>query len=241
MLLLLGHPAGAADLKVLCIPGLKAAVDELLPDFESASGQKVDVTYEIYAGQQKRIDAGDFDVALFAKSQIAEMAKQHRLAPAPIADVATTAIGVAVRAGAAKPDISDEQRFKSALLAAKSITYTKESSTGVYLTGLLDRLGLTPMIKDKLILQSSGAATAPAVAAGKAELGIVLLSDILATPGVALVGPLPPTLQNQVTQTAAVGSRVTNAKTADLFVEFLESPLAGAVFRAKGLEPPKAN
>src|ERR1700744_6461287 len=95
LILSLGRPAVADDLRVLCIPGLKAAVDALLPDFERLSGKKVDVTYEIYTGQKQRIEAGDFDVALFAASQIHDMAQAQQADAATARDVATTSIGVA--------------------------------------------------------------------------------------------------------------------------------------------------
>ena len=150
-----------------------------------------------------------------------------------------TSIGVAVKTGAAKPDIHDEAAFKRTLLTAKSITYTKQSQTGVYLTRQLESIGVMDAIKDKLILQPGGAMTTPAVARGEAELGIVLVSDIVGTPGVDLVGPLPQSLQNYVTQTAAVGAAAKQPEAAAAFVKYLASPAAGAVFKAKGFEPAK--
>jgi molybdate transport system substrate-binding protein len=237
LVLLLTNSANAAGLKVLCIPGLKAAIDIIMPDFERSHGQTVDVNYEIFAGQKQRIEAGDFDVAIFAKSQIAEMMKEQQAVPGSSVDVATTSIGVAVKAGSTKPDITNEEQFKSALLAAKSITYTKESSTGVYVTKLLDHLGLMPMLRDKLLLQSGGAMTTLAVANGQADLGLVLVSDILATPGVDLVAPLPPSLQNQVTQSAALGAKAKNPGPGSDLIKFLAGPSAAIAFREKGLMP----
>jgi len=228
----------AAELKVLCIPGLKAAVNELLPSFERASGRKVVMTYEIYTGQKQRLESGDFDVALFGKAQIAELEKQNRVVAGSGVDVAATSIGVAIRKGAPKPDISSEAAFEQTLLAAKSITYTKESATGFYVTKLLDRLNLTDKLKGKLIYQTSGGATAPAVAKGEAEMALVLISDIIATNGVELAGPLPPTLQNAVMQTAAVGTNTKEPKEAEAFVKYLTSPAATSVFKAKGLDTP---
>jgi molybdate transport system substrate-binding protein len=233
----LAHSADAAEIKVLCIPGLKAAVNAMLPAFEKGSGDTVSMTYEIYAGQKSRIESGDFDVAIFAKGQIAEMQKLGRVVPGSNVDAVSTSIGVAVKSGASKPDISSEEAFKRALLAAKSITYTGKSSTGVYITKLLDRLGLTEKLKDKLILQSGGAMTAPAVAKGQAELALVLVSDILATPGVDLVGPLPAAVQHSVMQTAALGTKAQQSKVGVAFIKFLSSPTAKSFFKAKGLDP----
>ena len=122
------------------------------------------------------------------------------------------------------------------MLSARSITYTENSATGVYVTKLLTRLGLE-QIKGKLLLQAGGAMTTPAVARGDAEIGIVLISDILATPGVDLVGPLPPALQNQVMQTAGINAKEEMPSNGKAFIEFLEGPTAAAAFQSRGLLP----
>jgi molybdate transport system substrate-binding protein len=231
------HTAAAAEIKVLCIPGMKAAVDALIPEFEHTSGNKVSVTYEIYAGQKARIESGDFDVAVFGRAQIDEMSKRGLIASGSIADIASTNIGVAVKAGAPHPDIHDEAAFKHLMLSARSITYTEKSATGVYLTKLFTRLGLAEQIKSKLQLQPGGAMTTPAVAQGKAEIGIVLISDILATPGVDLVGPLPRDLQNEVMQSAGINAKNETPSNSKAFIEYLRSPTAAAAFESKGLQP----
>ncbi len=232
----LAQQAGAAEIKVLCIPAMRASFEQLLPQFERDSGDKVVVTYQIYPGQKQRIESGDFDVAIFATPQIDDLNKQGKTVAATTADLARTSIGVAVKSGAPKPDISSEDAFKRTLLAAKSITYTKESQTGVYLTRRLEGLGVAEAIKDKLILQPGGAMTTPAVARGEAELAIVLVSDIVSTPGVDLVGPLPASLQNYVMQTAAVGAAAKQPASGAALIKYLASPAAGAVYKAKGFE-----
>ena len=236
VLFCLAYPAAAADIKVLCIPGMKASIDALIPEFERISGHKVSVTYEIYAGQKERVDSGDFDVAIFARAQIDEMSRRGLVAPGSVADIASTNIGIAVKTGAPHPDIHDETAFKHLMLSARSITYTENSATGVYVTKLLTRLGLE-QIKGKLLLQAGGAMTTPAVARGDAEIGIVLISDILATPGVDLVGPLPPALQNQVMQTAGINAKEEMPSNGKAFIEFLEGPTAAAAFQSRGLLP----
>jgi molybdate transport system substrate-binding protein len=230
--------AVAAEIKVLCIPAWKASFDVLLPQFERDSGNTVTIRYAIYPDQKSQIESGEFDVALFAAPQIDDLIKQGKLTAGSKADIARTSIGVAVKSGAPKPDIKDEEAFKRTLLAAKSITYTKQSQTGVYLTKQLERIGVADAIKDKLILQPGGAMTTPAVARGEAELGIVLVSDILGTPGVDLVGPVPQSLQNYVMQTAGLNAAAKQPVAGAAFVKYLVSPAAGAVFKAKGLEPP---
>ncbi len=230
--------AGAAEIKLICIPAWKASFESLLPQFERETGHKVTVRYAIFPDQKQPIEAGDFDVAFFARPQIDELNKQGKTVAATTADIARTSIGVAVKAGAPKPDVSSEDAFKRTLIAAKSITYTKQSQTGVYLTRRLEGLGVMDAIKDKLILQPGGAMTTPAVARGEAELGIVLVSDILGTPGVDLVAPLPASLQNYVTQTAAVGAAAKQPAAALALIKYLAASAAGTVFKAKGFEPP---
>ena len=229
--------AAAADIKVICIPAWKSSFETLLPQFERETGHKVTVRYGIFPDQKSQLESGDFDVALFAAPQVDDLIKRGTLATGWKTDIARTSIGVAVKSGAPKPDIKDEAAFKSTLLAAKSITYTKQSQTGVYLTKQLERIGLMEAIKDKLILQPGGAMTTPAVAKGEAELGIVLVSDILGTPGVDLVGPIPDSLQNYVLQSAGLSASAKQPAAGAAVIRFLSSPAAGAVFKAKGLEP----
>ena len=227
--------ANAADIKLLCIPGLRAAFDELLPKFERDTGHKVVFNFEIYPNQKKEIESGNFDVAIFATPQIDALGKEGKVVPSTVANLAS--IGVAVKSGAAKPDIGGDEAFKKTLLAAKSITYTKQSQTGVFLTKQLETRGLADALKDKLQLQPGGAMTTFAVARGEAELGIVLVSDILATPGVDLVGPVPASWQNMVMQTAAVGASAKQPAAAAALIKYLTTSAAAAVFKAKGLEP----
>ena len=229
--------ASAADIKVLCIPGLRAAMETMLPQFEKDTGDKVIFHFEIFPGQKQQIDSGDFDVAIFATPQIKDLAKAGKVVAGSATNIASTSIGVAVKSGAAKPDISSDEAFRRTLLAAKSITYTKQSQTGVFLTKKFESLGLAGALKDKLQLQPGGAMTTVAVAKGEAELGIVLVSDILATPGVDLVGSVPAAFQNKVMQTAAVGSTAKQPAAAAALVKYLTSPGASAAFKAKGLEP----
>jgi molybdate transport system substrate-binding protein len=228
--------ASAAEIRILSIPGIKAALEQIKASFERESGHQLAIYYEIFTRQKKELEAGDFELAIFPKSQIAELATQGRIVTASTFDIARTSIGVAVRKGAPKPEISSEEAFKRTLLAAKSITYTKETLTGVHVTRLLDRFGIAEQVKDKVVLQPRGNMSTPAVADGTAEIAIVQVSDIVAHPGVDLVGPLPPSIQNYVVQVAAVGSNAKNAAAAGDLVKYLTSPAAVAVFKAAGLE-----
>jgi molybdate transport system substrate-binding protein len=236
LICLFQQAATAAEIRVLCIPGLKAALEQIKVSFERESGHQLAIHYEIFTRQKKELEAGDFELAIFPKSQIAELATQRRIVTASTFDIARTSIGVAVRKGAPKPDISSEEAFTRTLLAAKSITYTKETLSGVHVTHLLDRFGIAEQVKNKVILQPRGNMSTPAVADGKAEIAIVQVSDIVAHPGVDLVGPLPASIQNYVVQVGAVGSNAKNAAAAGDLIKYLTSPAAVAVFQAAGLD-----
>jgi molybdate transport system substrate-binding protein len=229
--------SGSAEIKILSIPGVKAAVDQLIPEFEKASGHNVVIEYQIYPVLRPQVEAGAFDVAIFARQQIDVLAAQQKVLPETVADVARTSIGVAVKKGAPKPPLRTVEEFKQALLRAKSVTYTRESATGTYISALLARLGIADQLKDKLILQPGGDMTTPAVAAGNAELGIVLVSDIVRNAGADLAGQLPSEIQNYVVQAAAVGTSSGNRKAASDFITFLKQPKSGQVFTSTGLEP----
>lgn len=236
----LASGAGAAEIRVLSIPGIKAALDQLIPNYESESGNKVSIRYEILAGQKDQLASGAFDVAIFARASVLDLAKGGDVSPASVADIAATSIGVTVKRGAPKPPMKTVEDFKDALRKAKSVTYTKESATGAHITAVLAKLGLSEELKPKLLLQPGGDMTTPAVVAGTAELGIVLVSDIMRNPGAELVAPLPAELQNVVVQTAAVGARSSIPDAANAFIAFLRRPTSVSVFTSTGLTPPPA-
>lgn len=229
--------AASGEITILSIPGVKAAVDQLVPSFEQSSGHKIHIQYEIYANQKTELEEGRFDVAIFAKQPMNDLARGGKVRPETLVDLARTNIGVAVKRGAPKPPLKTVDDFKKALLNAKSVTYTKDSATGAYLSSLLSRLGVADDIKDKLILQPGGERTTPAVAAGEAEMGIVLVSDIVRNNGVELAGALPSEIQNSVIQTAGVSSMSRDPTAAAAFIGYLKEPKSSQVFLATGLEP----
>ena len=142
----------------------------------------------------------------------------------------------AVRAGAPKPDISSVDAFKQALLNAKSIAYLKVGASGIYLAGLMQRLGIADVIKPKLILPESDMVS-ELVAKGEVELGMVVTTQIVTTPGVELVGPLPPEIQSYVIFTAAVSSSSAGPDLAKDVIKLLKGPLAAPVIKRQGMEP----
>jgi molybdate transport system substrate-binding protein len=150
--------------------------------------------------------------------------------------LARSGIGIAVRAGAPKPDIATADALKRALLAAKSVAYTIEGASGIYFAAVLARLGIAAEVKAKAKLLTSGA-TAELAARGEAELAVQQISEILPVAGAELVGPLPPELQLQTVFAVGIGSQAKMPDAAAALARFLTSPEAVCVIRAKGLEP----
>ena len=230
--------ARAADIKIICSNGFGAVMHELGPRFEAATGHKLIVRYGLAAVLGKEIEAGDtFDLTILAPPQIDALIRQGKIVPESRRVLARSGIGVMVRAGAPKPDISTVDAFKRALLAAKSIAFPPQGQSGIYLAGLIERLGLADALKPKLKLIASGPLTGETVAKGEAEIGITPIGELLAVPGVALVGPLPAEVQNYIVQTAGISPAARQGAAAKAFLDFVMAPENRHVIVEKGMEP----
>jgi molybdate transport system substrate-binding protein len=173
---------------------------------------------------------------LFFSLDIAGLMKQGKIVEGTRRVLGRTGIGVGVREGAPKPDISTVEAFKRTLLDAKSVLYSGVGSSGVYFQSLLERLGIAEELKPKLRM-SGGGRGAEIVAKGEAELVVIGVAVILLTPGVDLVGWLPAELQSYVIFTAGVSASAKEPKAATALVDFLTTPGARAALKAKGVEP----
>jgi len=233
--------AGAAEIKVLSTVALKAALDEeLLPQLARSAESKVTIKYDAAAALKKQIDGGEsFDVAILVPGLIDDLIKQGKIEPASRTNLAKTGVAIAIRAGAAKPDISTADAFKRTLLGAKSIAYGDPAFGGassVYFAALLQRLGIAEEMKAKTKLTASGEG-AKAVATGEAELGIGQVSEIVPVRGAELLGPFPAELQVITTFTAGVAANAKDAAAARSLVKFLTTPAAAQILKARGLDP----
>lgn len=230
--------ARAADIKVICSNGFAAVMQELGPQYERASGHKLIVSYGLAAVLGKSIEGGEaFDLTILAPPQIDALIRQGQIAADSRTVLARSGIGVMVRSGAPKPDISTVDAFKRALLGAKSIAFPPQGQSGIYLTGLIERLGLTEALKTKMMPIANGPLTGETVARGEAELGITPIGELLAVKGVALVGPLPAEVQNYIVQTAGVSAAAAQGMAARDFLKFLMAPANAHVIAEKGMEP----
>jgi molybdate transport system substrate-binding protein len=232
---LLAAGAQAAEIKVLASTAVKTTLEELGPQFEKATGHKVDVTFAPATVFKEKIEQGAaFDVAILTAPIIEGLGATGKI-DATRATVAHSGIGVAIRKGAAKPDIGTKDAFKQALLNARSVGYTAGGATGAYLKTLFEKLGIAEELKPKLKLLQGGAGEA--VTSGEVEIGMTQISEILPHPGAELVGPLPPDIQSYTYFSAGVATASKEADAAKAFIKFLAGSDALAVIKAKGMEP----
>jgi molybdate transport system substrate-binding protein len=240
-----GAPAtcDAAEIKVLTTRAMNHVLTELAGAFQRTSEHKVVLILAPPNEVRTRIADGEIvDVAMSGGTAIEDLLQQGRIVPASKLVLARVGIGVAVRAGAAKPDISSVDAFKHTLLAARSIVYTDPAvggTSGIHFAKVLDRLGIAQEMKAKSILNARAATTPSAeiVARGEAELGIQLISEIVAVPGAELVGPLPAELQAMTVLSAGIVMNARAPDAARALFEFLTSPAAAAIIKAAGMEP----
>jgi molybdate transport system substrate-binding protein len=227
----------AADLTVLAGGSMTASLKDLGPRFEQATGHKLSFQF---AGTPELIklatSGAPFDLGVVPVDVMKDAAARAKFAAAAPVDVARVGYGVAVRAGARKPDVSTPEALKAALIEAQSITLYPQSAAGAYVLKTFERLGIADAMKAKLKPQAGPGDIAKAVAGGEAELG-VFLTNVLAAPGVELAGPFPAELQNDLVFVGAVAAESKSAEAAKAFVDYLKTPEAAAVLKAKGLTP----
>ena len=236
---LLGWPGvvNAAEIKVFSTRAIATVLDKVGPEFERATGHRLNVTTDIAIRMVRRIQGGEpFDFLVATPGQIDELVGEGKIIPDTRANLTRSAIGVQVRAGAPKPDVSTVDAFKRALLNARSIAYLKEGQSGIYLADLFKRLGVAEAIESKVTRPETDKVS-ELVAKGEVELGMVVITQILTTPGVELVGPLPAEIQSYVTFTGGVSSASRAPDAARELIRFLAGPVALPVIKAQGMEP----
>ena len=231
-----GH-ACADELKIFGSRVTRMVVGDLGPGYEQATGHKLTVLTDVAAVMKRRIEGGEpFDIAVLVNFQADDLIKQGKLVADSRADVMRSGIGVAVRRGAPKPDISTVAAFKQTLLAAKSITYLKEGASTIHLVKVFDQLGIADALAPKTIKPPTESVS-EMVAAGEVELGIIVIPNILSVPDAELVGPLPDEIQSWVTFTAAVSPSSPNQQAARDVIKLMKSPAGIESIKTKGMEP----
>ncbi|HET6838353.1 MAG TPA: substrate-binding domain-containing protein [Bradyrhizobium sp.] len=240
--LLLAGSAHAAEVRVMISGGLSAAYNALVPEFERTTGHKVLTAYGPSMGTTVnaipvRLERGEAaDVVIMVGYALGDLVSQGKVKAESRVDLVKSLIGICVKAGAPKPDVSSPEALKRALLAAKSIAYS-DSASGVYIsTEMFQRLGIAEEMKDKA-RKIPAEPVAGVVARGEAEIGFQQFSEMLPIPGIDIVGPLPPELQKVTIFSAGIAGVSKEPEAGTALIKFLASPAARETIVKSGLEP----
>jgi molybdate transport system substrate-binding protein len=225
-----------SEIKVLSSIATKEAYLELVPQFEKASGHKVVTTWSGTTAIMKQIAAGErYDLIMISATEMEELIRQGKIVAGSRVDLAKSGIGVAVRKGAKRPDISTTTALKQALLDAKSVGYTSGPS-GVYMGQLVERMGIADAVKAKFKSVPSGGTIGTIVAAGECEIGFQQVSELVHIPGIDYIGPLPAGVQRVTVFSSGLQAGATQPEAAKALVAFLTTPAAKQVIAKHGLE-----
>ncbi|MGH6683588.1 MAG: molybdate ABC transporter substrate-binding protein [Pseudolabrys sp.] len=242
LILAIPQSASAAEIKVLTAGAFKQVVMALVPNFERQTGDKVTIDNGTTGQLKKRIDDGEaFDIVVITPAVVDEMIANGKVATGSHVNLASVGIGVVVKEGAPKPDISTVDKFKDALLKAKTVAYIDPASggsSGIYVDKLLVKLGIADQIRPKARLKKGGY-VADLIVSGEADLGIHQISEIVPVKGVTLVGPLPKEIQNTTTYAAGLSASTKEKDAARELIEYLSGADAASVLKSKGMDPAK--
>ena len=231
-------PAQGTELVVVVSDGMKPSVEELVPQIEHSIGRKITAQYNSSKAIREKIQSGEpFDAAILTSDIIDDLINQGKIAGGTRADIARTGMGVGVRAGALKPDVSTPEALKRILLSAKSISFNPSGASAPHIHEIFERLGIAENVKSKLMLDADPGRPQMNVADGKAELVITLIPEIKFFKGVELAGPVPADLQSYISFAGGVATNTHNADAAKALIKFITSPAAAPILKAKALEP----
>ena len=233
--------SNSTEIRVLCSGAFRPAFEVLAPAFESASGHKLAIAWgSSVAGAPtsipNRLERGDpVDLVIMAGEGVDKLIGMGRITAGSRVDLARSGIGVAVRAGAARPDLSSADAFTRALLGAQTLAHSS-SASGIYIQALLQRLGVTAALGDR-IRQVEGEPVGRVVARGEAEIGFQQMSELIPVEGIDIVGPLPAKLQHVTVFSAGLAAHARESDAARALVAYLTAPAAASVIRESGMEP----
>ncbi|HZL41200.1 MAG TPA: substrate-binding domain-containing protein [Pseudolabrys sp.] len=229
-------PAYSVELKVLSGNGPKAAVRELCSQFEKSTGNKIDLRFGVNPEVKRKIEAGEsFDVVVGNPPIVDALIKDGTVV-GPRSDIGRAGLGVAVKSGAPKPDISSIAAFKQALLASTAVAFPGKGASGIYFVSLLERMGIKAEMAAKL-KPMEAEDTVEVVARGEADMVVVVATRIVDVPGVDMVGPIPEELQTKIGFSSGLSASTKQPEAAKALIRFLSAPAAAATLRAKGVDP----
>jgi molybdate transport system substrate-binding protein len=234
---LVAGTANAAEITVVTGGGpLPDVMGTLLPMFESATGNKVKISFKGGPAITADVKQGAADLVITNTEVVDELATGGDVAGNGKTLLMISKVGVAVKAGAPKPDISTPDRLKAALLAAKTVGYSQGASGQHFLT-VIQRLGITDAIKAKAVIVQ-GRPVGAAIASGEAEIGVQQIAELRPVPGIDVIGEMPADLQKQIPYSAGIAAKAKDAETARALVSFLRSEAALDVLKRKGMDVP---
>jgi molybdate transport system substrate-binding protein len=231
---------GKADaLKVLTAGAFKNVLVGIAPVLRDKSGIELEMQVDTVGGLVKRIEAGEtFDIVFASPVALEQLSKSAKIGGKGI-DLAKVGVGVGVREGAPMPDISTVEGFKKTLLAAKGVAYIDPAAggtSGIYVAGLLEKLGIAEQIKSKSILVRGGY-SADRIVSGEADIAVQQISEILPVKGVVLAGPLPAEIQSYTIYSAGLAAKTARARDAQALIDLIRSPAGAAIISNKGMSP----
>ena len=238
-------PTDSIDLRVLCAVGMRQVILDLLPKFEQVTKYRVAVSFNSSGEIVKWVDSDKpVDLIIIFRSAVEQLVATKRVIEGSVTNIATSHIGVAVAKGAPKPDISSPIAFKKAMLDAKTIACpdpAKGGASGTYIAKMFEQLGIAEALKSKLVLSSTPedekAMPGYLVVTGKAEIALHQMQELLAVPGIDIVGPLPDEIQATFVFTAAITSNSRKVDASKALIGFLTIPDTKGIIKIKGMEP----
>jgi molybdate transport system substrate-binding protein len=241
MLLLLSSALLHAQSEVTLIApgGIRAAIQQLIPDFERQTGYKVKATFGSGLGTKQQVARGEaFDVPIVQPPYPEVLASGHVI-PGSAKPLASVAVGIAVRQGSQKPDISTADAVKRALLAAKAVSYPNPAggaAAGISFDETLEKLGIAEQMQPKLKRAQGGAGAMRMVATGEVDIGLTFVSE-MKEPGIDVVGPLPNEISPPTTLVGFVSSHAKDPAAAQALLDYLSSPAAAQAYKAQNMQP----
>jgi molybdate transport system substrate-binding protein len=240
-LLIASSSANAAEVRVLCAIALQQFMENVGPKFEGTTGHKLAITIAPLGQALKRLQDGEtYDVVILPQRGIDGLANDGKVVANTATVIAITRIGVAVRKGAAKPDISTPEAFKRLMLAAKSITHGNPAYggiSGVHVANVLERLGIAEQMKAKTVLLNKAGLAGVLVANGEAEIVVQPMQELVVVTGIDIVGPLPDELQDIVAYPAAIMTTAKEIAPSSALINFLRTPETRALVEVMGMVP----
>jgi molybdate transport system substrate-binding protein len=235
--LVAGVPASAAEITVVASGGpLPDVLGTLMPMFESATGNKVKINFKGGPAIAADVKQGAVDLAITNTETVDALAAGGDVVANGKTLLMISKVGIAVKAGAPKPDISTPEKFKAALMAAKTVGYS-EGASGQHVRTVIEKLGIADAVKGKAVI-AQGRPVGAAIASGEAEIGMQQVAELRPVAGIDVIGELPADLQKQIPYSAGIAAKAKDAATARVLVSFLRSQAAQDVLKRKGMDLP---